>query len=149
MKTILKEHGGMILTGVLAVAVIVLLMNSINIMAVLGGKAKIEGATYESALDSSATDKILTSKKPQIAFRQYQRIKSGEEYDLESVFTITADTGCTFRVNEILTADGDDITGAYPEEAYRFPQRGIYSITVEAEKEDGVKTEKQFFVPVQ
>lgn len=149
MKTIFKEYGGMIVAAVVATAVIVLLMNSINLMALLGEKSDIKGVSYAHAVDLAATDKILTSKKPQIRLKQFQRLKSGENYDLEAAFEVVAEGEVSLKILEILDADGNDITENYPVTAYYFPVRGIYSITVQAEKTDGVKAEKQFFLPVQ
>lgn len=137
----------MAVAAVAAAAILTLLM-SMNFLGVLGAKASIEGVSYENYADAAATDQIMTSKKPQITFRTESKLKRDTEYNLKSLFEVTADSEYTFLVEEILDADGNDITEAFAHDAYRFPKKGIYSITVQAKKTDGIKLEKQFYLPV-
>lgn len=148
MKIFFKEHGGMAIAAVAAAAIITLLLNSMNFLDILGAKASIEGVSYEAYADAAATDRILTSKKPQIAFVTASKLKKDTEYDLESVFEVTADSAYSFTVKEILDEQGNGITDDYPHDAYRFPKKGIYSVTVAARKTDGIELEKQFYLPV-
>lgn len=138
----------MVVAAVAAAAVLTLLMNTMNFLGILGAKASIEGVSYEGYADAAATDQIMTSKKPQITFQAASKLKKDTEYDLESLFEVTADSEYTFLVEEILDSQGNEITDAYAHDAYKFPKRGIYSITVQAKKTDGIKLEKQFFLPV-
>lgn len=136
------------MAAVAAAAILTLLMNTMNFLDILGGEASIEGVSYEGYADAAVTDQVMTSKKPQIAYRAGSKLKRDTEYDLETLFEVTADSAYTFLVEEILDADGNEITDAFAHDAYRFPKKGIYSITVEAKKTDGIKLEKQFFLPV-
>lgn len=148
MKIFFKEHGAMVIAAVAAAAIITLLLNTMNFLDILGAKASIEGVSYGSYADAAATDRILTSKKPQIVFLTKSKLKKDKEYDLESIFEVSADSEYSFTVEEILDGQGNEITDDYAHDAYRFPKKGIYSITVTARKTDGIKLEKQFFLPV-